>query len=282
MRGAPRAVRGRRCSDAVTSAEQFLSLRNILMRHDAPMRGHTGNDLYQTKFSNMRPGRQVPARGSMRRRRTLALVTVVVAFMPISCAYHGLTMAAVTAATLHGDGTIKASTSTHNETTASATTTKAETYNPTLAPVGARLKAALTPSGESTNAEFTVSGLLPNRGYSVHADVNACGGFPNAEGPHYQNRIDPAATARAPSTNPEYANPNNEIWLDLRTDAAGSGTSRTTVPFVFTDRGPGSIVVYEATQTDTGPGQAGKAGAPIACLTLSAVQPQGVEPRGSR
>ncbi|MBV9030433.1 MAG: hypothetical protein JO063_04220 [Pseudonocardiales bacterium] len=138
----------------------------------------------------------------------------------------------------------------------------------------------MTPSGESTNVEFTASGLLPNRDYAVRADVNSCGGLPEAEGPHYQNRIDPAATAQAPSTNPEYANPSNEIWLDLRTDATGSGTARTTVPFVFTDRGPGSMVLSEATETATG--QPGKAGARVACLTLSAVQPPGVEPRGSR
>jgi Cu-Zn family superoxide dismutase len=46
------------------------------------------------------------------------------------------------------------------------------------------------------------------------------------------------------------------------------------VPFVFTDRGPGSIVVHEAEQTATGPGQAGEAGARIACLTLAADRPQ--------
>jgi Cu-Zn family superoxide dismutase len=247
------------------------------------MRGHSWNDQYHTLCSDMRPCRRLATvRRSMRRRLTLAIVTAVVALMPMACAYKGLTMSAVSAATLHGEGTLTAPTTTPIAATASATTTRAETYNPALAPVGAHVKAALTPSGESTNAEFTVSGLLPNRGYAVHAHVNSCGGFPDAEGPHYQNRIDPAATAQAPSTNPEYANPNNEIWLDVRTDAAGSGTSRTTVPFVFTDRGPGSIVVHEAMQTATEPGQAGKAGARIACLTLSAVQPQGVEPRGSR
>jgi Cu-Zn family superoxide dismutase len=247
------------------------------------MRGHARNDLYHAKYSTMTLGGQSETvRGWMHRGRTLAIVTALAASMPVACAYHGLTMAAVTAATLHGEGTIEAPTSTPNAATASATTTRAETYNSALVPVGAHVTAVLAPSGESTNVEFTASGLLPNRGYAVHADVNSCGGFPTAEGPAYQNRIDPAATARAPSTNPEYANPNNEIWLDLRTDATGSGTSRTTVPFVFTDRGPGSIVVYEAMQTATGPGQAGEAGAPVACLTLSAVQPQGVEPRGSR
>jgi superoxide dismutase, Cu-Zn family len=156
-------------------------------------------------------------------------------------------MAAQSAMTLHGEGAL---------TEPNATST-AETYNPALAPVGSRLKVTLNPSDESTNAELTVSGLLPNRGYAVHAHVNACGASPELDGPHYQNRIDPAATRQAPSTNPEYANPRNEVWLDVHTDAAGSGTSRTTVPFVFTDRGPGSIVVHEAMQTATEPGQAG-------------------------
>ena len=236
------------------------------------MRGYTWNDLSHTKWSS-------------RRRRTLAIVTTVLALAPTACAYKGLSLAAQTAATLHGDGTLEAPAQTPAAGTASATTTRAETYNPALAPLGAHLRAVLTPSGESTNAEFTVSGLLPNRGYAVQANVNSCGGFPDAEGPHYQNRIDPAvtpaATGMAVSTDPEYANPSNEIWLDVRTDATGSGTSRTTVPFVFTDRGPGSIVVGDAMQTGTGPGEAGKGGARIACLTLSAVQPKGVEPRGS-
>lgn len=240
------------------------------VRHSIPMRGYIRNDIHHTRRAS-------------RRRLTVA---IVVALLPTACAYKGLSMAAQTAASLHGDGTLEAPAQTPNVGTASATTTRAETYNPALAPLGGRLQAKLTPSGESTNAEFTVSGLLPNRGYAVQANVNSCGGAPGAQGPHYQNRIDPAvkttAVGVAPSTDPEYANPKNELWLDVRTDATGSGTSRTTVPFVFTDRGAGSIVVGDAQQTATGPGEAGKGGAPIACLTLSAVQPQGVEPRGSR
>jgi Cu-Zn family superoxide dismutase len=43
----------------------------------------------------------------------------------------------------------------------------------------------------------------------------------------------------------------------------------TTVPFIFTDRAPGSIVVHEADHTETAPGKAGTAGAGIACLTVS-------------
>jgi Cu-Zn family superoxide dismutase len=127
----------------------------------------------------------------------------------------------------------------------------------------------MTPSGHTTTAELTVSGMLPNRGYAVHAHTNVCGDTGAAAGPHYQNRIDPAATPQKPSSDPEFANPRNEVWLDVRTDATGSGTARTTVPFVFTDRGPGSIVVHEAMETATAPGKAGQAGARIACVTLA-------------
>jgi superoxide dismutase, Cu-Zn family len=198
------------------------------------------------------------------------MIIVVAGLVPAACANQGIKMPAVTAVTLHGEGTL-------TEPSLSST---AETYNTALAPVGARLSATMTPSEQSTTAELTVFGLLPNRGYAAHAHTNACGNTPESAGPHYQNRIDPAATPQAPSTNPEYANPRNEIWLDVRTDALGGGTSRTTVPFVFTGRGPGSIVVHEAMETATDPGKAGQAGSRIACLTLSVAKRQVFNPFG--
>jgi superoxide dismutase, Cu-Zn family len=148
-------------------------------------------------------------------------------------------------------------------------TSRAISYNAALAPIGATMTVTFSRLTNSTMAELMVSGLLPNRGYAVHAHTKACGVTGDAAGPHFQNRLDPAATPQAPSTNPDYANPRNEIWLDVRTDAKGAGISRTTVPFTFTDRAPGSIVVHEAMTTDTHPGHAGMAGARIACLTLS-------------
>ncbi len=243
------------------------------MGHYIRMRGLSSGQQYHTVYSKKGPCAQLVTAGRpLRRRFGLAVITAVVAVTPMACSYKGLTMSSVTAISLHGDATL----------TEPSPTSKADTYNPALAPVGARLRVTMTPSDESTNAELTVSGLLPDRGYAVHAHTSSCNTMPDSAGPHYQNRVDPAATPEAPSTNPEYANPRNEIWLDVRTDAAGSGTSRTTVPFVFTDRGPGSIVVHEKPETATGPGQAGTAGARIACLTLSAAQPKDVEPRGSR
>lgn len=200
----------------------------------------------------------------MRRRLTLAVAIAAVATMPMACGYQGLSMPAQTAITLKGAGVL----------TEPAPDSDAITYKSALAPAGSRLAVTMTPSGTSTTVELTVSGLVPNRGYAAHAHTNICNEKPDFSGPHYQNRIDPAATSLKPSRDPEYANPSNEVWLDVRTDAAGSGTSQTTVPFVFTDRGPGSIVLHEAMETATGPGRAGDAGGRIACLTLTASRPQ--------
>jgi Cu-Zn family superoxide dismutase len=205
---------------------------------------------------------------TLRRKAAFATVATALAVLATGCAYRGLSMPAPSPAAppvkatyfLFGSGTL----------TAPSPTAKAVTYNPSLAPVGAAMTAFLVPSSSgTTQAALTVSGLLPNRGYAVHAHVNPCGPTPDAEGPHFQHRVDPAASPQHPSTDPEYANPRNEIWLDLRTDGNGAATVSTTVPFIFTDRAPGSIVVHEADHTETAPGKAGTAGARIACLTVS-------------
>jgi superoxide dismutase, Cu-Zn family len=193
-------------------------------------------------------------------RLTLIGVGTVLTLMPVGCAYRELSTPTVLeslrpAVALFGSGTL----------TTPNTTSKAITYNTALAPVGAAMTATIIPSSDnSTTAEFTVSGLLPTRGYSVYAHTKACGTTPDAAGPRFQNHRDPAA-----SNNSRYPTPSNEIWLDVHTDAAGAGTSRTTVPFILTDRVPRSIMVHDATQAPTSPGQAVKAGTRVACLTLS-------------
>lgn len=203
------------------------------------------------------------------RRLALVVVGAVMAFMPLGCAHPELSTPAIVAVNhvpkhlvMIGGGML----------TAPSPTATAVTYNPDLAPTGAVVTAALTvtrlPDG-STRALLTVIGLLPHRGYAAHAHTNACGVTGADAGPHFQHHRDPAATPQQPSVDPRYANPSNEVWLDVRTNASGAGTSRATVPFTFTDRVPGSIVIHEAMQTATGQGEAGKAGARIACLTLS-------------
>jgi Cu-Zn family superoxide dismutase len=98
--------------------------------------------------------------------------------------------------------------------------------------------------------------------------VNPCGAAASAAGPHYQHERDPQASATAPSVDPSYANPRNEVWLDFTTDANGGASSTSTQQWTF-DPGtrPGALVIH-AQGTQTMSGHAGDAGARVACLTL--------------
>jgi Cu-Zn family superoxide dismutase len=143
----------------------------------------------------------------------------------------------------------------------------AVTYDGIAAPVGAELSVDITSDDGKTTYKLTVSGMAANRGYAVHAHVNACGPTGDAAGPHFQHEQDPAATADKPSSDPRYANPENEVWLEVQTDGGGSGLAATTVPFAFAGRTPKSIVVHADAMTMTEPGKAGMACARIACLS---------------
>lgn len=191
------------------------------------------------------------------RRSTLVGIGAVLVLIPIGGAYRGPgtpTPAArydgLRSTVVFGSGTL----------TTPSSKSKAISYNPELAPIGAAMTATVIPTSEGSLAELTVFGLLPSRSYVAYAYTKACGVTADAAGRRFQNHLDPAASAQARSTNPEYANPGNEIWLDVRTDAAGAGNSRATVPFALSDRTPGSFVVHDAE---------GKAGVRVACLTLS-------------
>lgn len=144
----------------------------------------------------------------------------------------------------------------------------ARTYNAALAPEGALVNAETGSMAGGTQLTLRVQGLLPNRAYAAHAHMNACGPTGEAAGPHFQNNPDPMTTAFRASTDPAYANPQNEMWLDLRTDAAGAGAAMTTVNWKSTNEGPSSVVIHEAMQTMTAPGVAGTAGGRIACIDL--------------
>ena len=144
----------------------------------------------------------------------------------------------------------------------------AYTYDPALAPPGARISVEAGEAGDSTHVRLQVHGFLPDRGYAAHVHARPCGPTGAVAGPHYQHDMDPAATPEKPSTDPAYANPQNEIWLDLRTNAGGNAEVNTEVPFVFNDRAPGSVVIHKAEATATAPGQAGTAGDRIACLAV--------------
>jgi Cu-Zn family superoxide dismutase len=225
----------------------------------------TGSNQTNTLRSLTRPS-GLSTRRLRRKPFTIAAFAALAAFTPLACSANQSAAPAAprssssgpTALQLKGEGALAAP----------APAAKAVTYDPALAPVGAKLAASMIPSGTSTQVKFTVSGLTPNRGYAVHAHTKPCGSTGKVAGPHFQNRVDPAATPDKPSSDPAYANRKNEIWMDLTTDAKGSAQATTDVPFTFTDRAPASVVIHKDMATHTEPGKAGTAGDRIACLTL--------------
>jgi Cu-Zn family superoxide dismutase len=144
----------------------------------------------------------------------------------------------------------------------------AVTYDPKLVPVGATAAVSITQTGSNTRVHLTVAGLRPNRGYGAHLHTNPCGTTGEAAGPHFQHKHDPAAAASRPSVDPSFANPRNEVWLDFTTDGKGRASSTATHPWTF-GTNPRSLIIHAMT-TKTARGEAGTAGARVACLTLPA------------
>jgi superoxide dismutase, Cu-Zn family len=137
-------------------------------------------------------------------------------------------------------------------------------YSPGI-PAGAtaRVEAVYDSAGD-TVVTLHVRGLHPRTEYGAHAHVEGCGLDGAAAGPHFQNVVDPVS----PSVDPAYANPTNEIWLDLATDAAGNGVARAEVSWQFPpDRRARSVILHERHTSDM-PGSAGTAGARLACLDV--------------
>ncbi|MGY0062247.1 superoxide dismutase family protein [Streptomyces sp. LZ34] len=140
----------------------------------------------------------------------------------------------------------------------------------TPSPQGTQTSPQGTPSphgtqgeGKGTRVMVWVRGLKANHTFGVHVHTKTCGTMPDDSGPHYQNVKDP----KQPSTNPKYANPRNEVWLDFTTDGHGEAHSMTHVNWRFRDAQARSVVIHEhATATEKG--KAGMAGARVACVKV--------------
>jgi Cu-Zn family superoxide dismutase len=137
------------------------------------------------------------------------------------------------------------------------------TYDTASVPVGSRAVVLSVPRHGGTTVDLRVRGLLPDRAYGAHVHQKPCGATGDAAGPHFQHVPDPVQ----PSVDPRYANPRNEIWLDLTTDVHGNARSSASVDWRFGDRAAGSVVLH-AEHTHTGPGHAGTAGPRLACVTV--------------
>jgi len=134
------------------------------------------------------------------------------------------------------------------------------------APVGATARVHSVETGsDRTIVTLHVTGMHPFARYGAHAHVKACGATGAAAGPHWQYDRDPVS----PSVDPAYANPDNEIWLDLTTNHAGAGHAKAVVDWQFpSDRRPRSVIIHEQ-HTATGAGIAGMAGKRVACLDVA-------------
>ncbi|GAB3206710.1 superoxide dismutase family protein [Marinactinospora thermotolerans] len=140
----------------------------------------------------------------------------------------------------------------------------AVTYDPEAVPEGASVNVSVTSKGAPpTIVTMGISGLQPDRDYGAHVHTKPCGAAPDDSGPHYQNEEDP----QQPSTDPKYANPDNEIWLDFTTDADGSADASASVDWVPRQGEANSIVIH-AEHTHTEPGHAGQAGDRLACINV--------------
>ncbi len=130
-------------------------------------------------------------------------------------------------------------------------------------PTGATARVtAVYHAGGDTLITLHVKGLAPRSEYGAHAHVDPCGVTGAAAGAHWQHVPDPVT----PSVNPVYANPHNEIWLDLTTDEDGNGVARSRQDWQFAPGQAPRSVVLHAQRTSTMPGTAGTAGARLGCL----------------
>ena len=134
-------------------------------------------------------------------------------------------------------------------------------YDRALVPSRAWVRLVSVSALGVTRTTLEARGLRPGRVYGTHLHARGCGADPMAAGDHFQWR-------RGGKFDPRFANPRNEVWLDLRTNRAGRGTVRARNPWTYGSRLPGSVVLHaQPTRHDhTRPGDAG---ARVACLTLS-------------
>ncbi|MFE7423685.1 superoxide dismutase family protein [Rhodococcus sp. NPDC057529] len=141
---------------------------------------------------------------------------------------------------------------------------RAFTYNEAAVPVGSTVNIESDENDGRTTVTLDATGLAPGRDFGVHVHTRRCGPAPADSGPHYQNTVDPAATEQTPSSDPAYANPQNEIWLDITTDPGGNAQASTT-DWQFRPGEAKSVVVHDQ-HTQNAPGRAGMAGDRLACI----------------
>ncbi|MFF7727733.1 superoxide dismutase family protein [Streptomyces sp. NPDC008001] len=140
---------------------------------------------------------------------------------------------------------------------------RAVTFAADAVPPGARVAVVERTGHHGTRIHLSLHGLQPGRTFGAHVHTQPCGTRPEDSGAHYQHVRDP----EQPSTDPAYANPRNEVWLDFTTDRRGDGAASSSVAWHFRPGEARSVVLHEHA-TETAPGRAGTAGARLACVNV--------------
>jgi Cu-Zn family superoxide dismutase len=113
--------------------------------------------------------------------------------------------------------------------------------------------------GGRTRIRLQVANLPPNRAFGSHLHKLSCEDM--KAGGHYQHMPFPPDGS---ATDPAFANPANEAWLDFTTDATGAARSETTVSWKPRAGEAKSIIVHHMAT-----GDGGVAGAKLACLPFA-------------
>jgi superoxide dismutase, Cu-Zn family len=119
--------------------------------------------------------------------------------------------------------------------------------------------------GGKMRLQLVVSGLPPNRAFGSHLHKLACDDATKAGG-HYENNMWPDSST---ASDPSYANPTNEAWLDFTADGTGKATPppETIVDWIPRAGGAKAIIIHDM-KTQTSP-MGGVAGAKLACLPIT-------------
>lgn len=136
-------------------------------------------------------------------------------------------------------------------------------YDEGLVPSGASAKVTQLNTRQGMEIALSVRGFLEDRSYGARVHTRPCGTQPGDSGPRYQDVQDP----RTPSTDPRYANPDNEVWLDFTTDGYGRGDAVSAHSWRFRPGGARSVVVHEHPAGDDS-ARTGDTGRRVACVTV--------------
>jgi len=113
-------------------------------------------------------------------------------------------------------------------------------------------------AGGKMRLVLSVTGLPANRAFGSHLHKLKCDD--NKAGGHYQNVPFPDGGS---ASDPAFANPANEAWLDFTTDAAGAGHAETTVDWVPRAGQANAVIIHDMKTAD-----GGVAGAKLACTNI--------------